>query len=788
MKTTYHLDFETYSEADLRSFGAYRYASDPSTEILIMAIAKEDGQPILWDSVNGGDEAVEMFRDASDPGNTIYAHNAQFEAAVCKYKCLETFGFEAPPLENWRCTAAMARRAAIPASLAQAGAFLGIKQAKDSSGTSLIRKFSIPRKPSAKDPSTRTRPGDDPEAFASFCSYCVQDVLAEQDVHKALAHFELTGSVLASFHFDMRMNDRGVPVNVAALVHTQALIEDYTERLTMQFRAITGLNPTQRAKVMIWMAERGYVATDMTSDSVDAALDSLTSTLTPEAFEALEIRSKISYAAVKKVATMIGAACPDQTVKGSLMWSGAERTHRWAGRIIQPQNFRRPSPGIDSGKAYKMLCDGAGIDEIETEIGSGFLEIVASSIRHFIDWPQGDLLQADFSAVEARGAPWLVGGQPKLDMFRAGAPIYETMAAKIFGVPLGQVISENKAGDSSKRFVGKQAELGCAYNMGPGKFRGTCEGFKFVPTKEMTAKFKSVYRAKLEALNAEAVSLRDAGRGWEDVKSDDRPVKVKGAPFLLKVNHEGLARIAATAAHADGTKARIKHPANPTPDEWSDLTYDNLALRAVGHWRLENPWMVKAWRAMGDAAMAALEAGTEFYNRGGGDFAEEFTVGSDHGANRIRFTYHKFSEHHSALIMLLPGGHELHYPNAKIGFRPKTEEQIAAEKARGYEFSGKEIQFSGKQLGRWSEKCSTYGGKLLENATQAICGDFMAHGAITAEKAGYKAFMLVHDELIGPALPGQDHKTLCDLLSTLPDWADGMELDAEGAKIPYYKK
>ena len=205
MNNTYHVDFETYSAADLRSYGAYRYAADPTTEILIMAISRGDDEPILWDALNGGAAALAMFREAGAPGNIIYAHNAQFEAAICKYKALNTFGVPAPPLENWRCTAAMARRAAIPASLAQAGAFLGIEQAKDSAGGALIRKFSIPRKPTANDPSTRTFPADDEAAFASFCDYCIQDVKAETEVGKALSHFELTGSVLASFQFDLSL-------------------------------------------------------------------------------------------------------------------------------------------------------------------------------------------------------------------------------------------------------------------------------------------------------------------------------------------------------------------------------------------------------------------------------------------------------------------------------------------------------------------------------------------------------------------------------------------------------
>ena len=428
---------------------------------------------------------------------------------------------------------------------------------------------------------------------------------------------------------------------------------------------------------------------------------------------------------------MLGAACPDGMVRGSLMWSGAERTHRWSGRIIQPQNFRRPTiKGTE--QAYKMLCNGTDIDTIEMLFGP-FLEVVASSIRHFIDWPGGKLNQADFSSVEARGAAWLCGGKKKLEMFRNDEPIYETQAANIFGVTVAHVIARNKAGDSEMRFIGKQAELGCTYQMGRPKFRGTCENFKYQPSQAMVEAFKPRFFAMLKR-----VKLLCQFRVW--------------------------------AYHKGGACRHVVDPSNPTPQEWLDLTYDDLADRAVTTWRQDNPEIVASWKWLDLAAKDAIRHPGKIFK----------------GTDKISFGVTN-KPGFRALVMKLPSGHTLIYPKAKLvwkGDPPKEGESI--DWSDNY---NTEIQFWGKipMAQKWGW-CKTYGGKLLENATQGICGDFMANGAVEAAKHGYEAFMLVHDELIGPQHPGQDHETLCKHLCNLPPWAAGMPLAAEGATIPFYKK
>ncbi len=752
MSDIYSLDFETYSEADLRNYGAYRYACDSSTEILIFAIAKNDGPVVVWDvldSFGENEDAFWLLRDAVEDGAPIYAHNAQFEAAVCKYNFRQICDLPPPALFQWRCTAAMCRRAAIPSSLEQAGEFLGIDMQKDKAGKSLIRKFSIPRRPTKNDLRTRIRPKDDPKAFREFGEYCRQDVEAEREIHKVLSPFELTGSVLDAFQFDMRMNDRGVPVNVEALTKVDKLINEYTDRMTERFRDLTNLNPTQTGKVLEWLQERGYPHDNLQSKNVDEVIESPPEGMTPDAIEALSVRSRVSYAAVKKVPTMLNAACPDGRVRGALLWSGAERTHRWAGRIIQPQNFRRPTFKGTEG-AYKLLCEGADIDTIEM-LYAPFLEVVASCIRHFIQWPEGDLLQADFASVEARAAPWLCGGEKKLELFRQGAPIYETMASKIFGIPVEGV-------DSEKRFVGKQAELGCTYNMGRPKFRGTCEGFGYTPSKEMVEEYKIKFSAELTSL----FHTCSVGQPWRDFE-----MKFPHYKWSRLKNGKHGPEFSVWAYQKNGHARRIKDPYNPTEEEWIDLTYDNLADRAVTTWRQENPEIVQAWKDIDIAAKKAIQNHGKVFK----------------GTDKISFGYTN-KPGFKALVMKLPGGHSLIYPKPKLVW--KGEDGVDKDPEDYYNI---EIQFWGKvpMKSTWGW-CKTYGGKLLENATQGVCGDFMAHGALNADRGGYDALMLVHDEIIATKKNGQTHKELCNLICDLPDWAEGMPLAAEGDTIPFYKK
>ncbi len=256
-----HIDFETFSKADLKAVGAYRYAYDPSTEILCAGMAVDDKEPIGWhprlswlsDSNMG---LMNWYWDAlEDPAVEIWAHNAMFEAAIMQALLWKTWGIRCPDLRRFRCTMSLARRAALPASLDNLGEALNLTHKKDKEGKALIKLFCEMQKPKAPTkkfpeglPERRILPTDEPEKFAKFMGYCLQDVRAEQEVHRKLAFFDEPINN-ASYSLDAIINARGVTVNLGALRHAQTLIDEETEIVSRQFRELTGFEVTQNARL-----------------------------------------------------------------------------------------------------------------------------------------------------------------------------------------------------------------------------------------------------------------------------------------------------------------------------------------------------------------------------------------------------------------------------------------------------------------------------------------------------------------------------------------------------------
>jgi DNA polymerase len=323
-----------------------------------------------------------------------------------------------------------------------------------------------------------------------------------------------------------------------------------------------------------------------------------------------------------------------------------------------------------------------------------------------------------------------------LDLFRANAPIYERMASLIFHKPEEQVSKD-------ERFIGKQSVLGCSYNMGRPKFRGTCESYGFTPPAEMVEAYKPRHAEFIRAAVAKT-------RRMVEIKFNK-----KGVAIPAKFDNEDYYR-------ERTMKENNWNTLDPQTDaEWSTFAFDDLADRAVTTWRENNPKIVAAWRELDDAAKAAIQS-----------------PGTETQAGKMKFRYLDADIlGFPCLGMCLPSGHYLIYPHASV---EKNE-------SRGW---GTQIRFHGvipNSGGKWGW-CYTYGGKLLENATQATAGDVMREGMLAAEAEGFQPFMLVHDEMLAIQKEGQTHERLCELLCKMPKWADGLPLAAEGSTIPFYKK
>jgi len=465
----YHLDFETYSEADIRKVGAFGYARHPSTQILCLAISREDREPLLWvphiwdhlpfvDPIEQ-DEAWDMMMDlCEDEDAVVYAHNAPFEFAIWNNVRW------APPSqmlkklkpEQMRCTAAMARRACIPHSLEKCASYLGLEQQKDNKGKSLIQKLSIPQKPDKTHPATwRRTPAMDPVRFKAMCEYCVQDVKVEMQIEKALHLFDSKGLPHDVFVHDLIINDRGFPVDVPALKRAEAMIDEVTGEAHEEFLQLTGFAPTQTKVLLPWLQEHGYKGVNLQAATMEEEMEDwepdTEEGLDEVAKRALELRQTVSFAAVKKVKSMLLLADPeDSRVRGTLFYHGAT-TGRWASKLVQQQNLKRSTK--DSEDAFAMLRSGARRDALELVHGP-ILQTIATCIRHFINDGEEPLDSVDYAAIEARIVCWLAGQEDALEEFRQGIDRYKIMAAKIFRTTVAHITKD-------QRFVGKQTVLGC---------------------------------------------------------------------------------------------------------------------------------------------------------------------------------------------------------------------------------------------------------------------------------------------------------------------------------------
>lgn len=476
----FHVDMETFSEIELSDVGAYRYAEDASTEILMLAIAKGNDEPMLWisprwrNAVPGlhdieSEGLISELRD--NPDALVYAHNAQFERAMTMF-CDSPVAFMRERPKQWRCTAAMARRAAIPDSLEKCGEYLDLDAKKDSRGKTLIRKFSI-LQTAGKRKGQRILPTDEPDAFKEFGQYCLQDVRTEQAIHRALTLFELKGpSILDTFLLDIHLNDRGIPVNVPALRNARAIVDELMADRGAQFTALTGLQPTQREAVKGWLAAKGVPLEDMQGDTLAGKIAELEKVINDgsinldiaAALQCLRLYSELRFAAVKKVHTMLDCANADGRVRGTLLYHGAG-TGRWSGRGMQPQNFKKPTIKHLKG-AFEMLEKGCTAEDLDLLYGQP-LEVISSCIRNFIT----ATLDADYASIEARILPWLAGQEDALERFRKGEDSYRVMAGVIYNKKPQDVTAD-------ERQLGKAAILGC---FGPDTEVLTSRGWVKIP-------------------------------------------------------------------------------------------------------------------------------------------------------------------------------------------------------------------------------------------------------------------------------------------------------------------
>ena len=456
-----HIDLETYSDIDIGKCGAYRYIDSPNFEILLIAYAYDDEPVTVIDVAQKESWPMQVLDDILSSEVTKVAHNAAFERI-----CLSKFLNAHLDPEAWHCTMVHALSLGFPASLADVGKAinLGEDKQKMAVGKRLITYFCKPCKPTqANGQRTRNYPHHNLEKWDLFKEYNRQDVVTEQAIYDRLMKFPLPESEQALYRLDQSINDYGIGVDTDLMDKVIGYSKDYETKLRKECEDLTGgINIHSIVQLKQWLTEQeGRPIDSLTKDDVDQLLKL---DLKPGSRRILELRQETGKTSVKKYEAFERSICSDGRIHGAFQFYGAGRTGRWAGRLIQPQNFPR-NAFEDIALARQMVKDKQW-DEIEMLYGS-MNDVFSTLIRTLIVPPQGMTFAiSDYSAIEARVVAWMADEKWRQDVFANGGDIYCMSAAQMFGVPV-----EKHGQNSHLRKKGKVAELACGYGGGVGALR-----------------------------------------------------------------------------------------------------------------------------------------------------------------------------------------------------------------------------------------------------------------------------------------------------------------------------
>lgn len=461
MSRVLHIDLETYSDIDIGKCGAYRYVDSLNFEILLLAYAYDDDSVTVIDLAQGEQIPKDVLEDIADDSAIKVAHNAAFER-VCLSKYLNT---RLDP-KAWHCTMVHALSLGFPASLADVGKALNLEEDKQKMavGKRLITYFCKPCKPTqANGQRTRNYPHHDPEKWDLFKEYNRQDVVTEQAIYDKLMKFPLPESERILYCLDQSINDYGIGVDTDLMDKVIGYSKEYEAALRKECGALTGgINVHSIVQLKQWLTEQeGRQIDSLTKDDVDQLLNL---DLKPGSRRILELRQETGKTSVKKYEAFERSICSDGRIHGAFQFYGAGRTGRWAGRLIQPQNF--PRNAFEDIALARQMVKSKQWDEIEMLYGS-MNDVFSTLIRTLIVPPQGMTFAiADYSAIEARVVAWMADEKWRQDVFAKGGDIYCMSATQMFGVPV-----EKHGQNSHLRKKGKVAELACGYGGGVGALR-----------------------------------------------------------------------------------------------------------------------------------------------------------------------------------------------------------------------------------------------------------------------------------------------------------------------------
>lgn len=469
------VDIETFSSIDLTKSGVYKYTEAPDFDILLIGYSFDDEEEVtVIDTFSIDPGKMTEFMDAlHNPHIVKTAFNANFER-TCLAKWTER---EMPP-EQWRDTMILALELGLPRSLADVGMALGLPEdkLKDPQGKALINFFSKPCKPTkANRQRTRNLPEHDPAKWELYKKYNRQDVVTEKEIWKILSGFGTIKSEWELWDLDQRMNDHGVRLDVPMIEKIVEYDAQRQEELKAEASELTGLsNPNSPSQLKEWLEEKGEKMTSLTKDTIAEALSR---ELDPDVRRVLEIRSALGKTSVAKYSTMLEAVNEDGRLRGILQFYGANRSGRWAGKLVQTHNLARNTlPDLDLARELVKEGDFDTVQALFGETSFVFSELVRTA---FIPSEGCRFVVSDFSAIEARVISWISGEEWRLDAFRAGKDIYCESASQMYHC---KVVKHGENGELRQK--GKIAELALGYQGGVGAMKQMDKGGS-IPEEEM---------------------------------------------------------------------------------------------------------------------------------------------------------------------------------------------------------------------------------------------------------------------------------------------------------------
>lgn len=456
------IDIETYSSVDLTTCGAYKYISSPDFEILLIGYAFDNELVKVVDLLSGEDIPEELEDALFDVNCKKHAHNATFERL-----CFKRIGYNIPA-EQWYCTAVKAAYCGLAFSLDMVSKILDLENKKLDMGKLLIKYFSCPCKPTKINGGrTRNYPEHAPEKWEMYKEYNKFDVEAEREIYAKLNKYYIPEIERRLYALDQKINDQGICVNITLANNAILIDTEVSEKIKKYIQDVSGIdNPGSNVQVKAWLEKKtGKVIESLAKDQMPNLLKDFADN--PEVLELLTLRNQLSRTSVKKYYAMINCATSDSRVRGTFQFYGANRTGRWAGRLLQLQNLSKNH--IDNIELPRNLLIDGDLDTLEM-LYSDIPDILSQLVRTGIVAPVGKTLGvADFSAIEARVISWLANEKWRLDVFKGDGKIYEATGSKMFGVPISAITKGSVLRDKSKiseLALGYEGSLGALKRMG----------------------------------------------------------------------------------------------------------------------------------------------------------------------------------------------------------------------------------------------------------------------------------------------------------------------------------